>query len=102
VRLVARLFDGSTQPAFLGAFASELSKREKTVAVLARSECGHIFLAQHSSAGRDMASLLKQILEQVSGKGGGSRDAARGRLAEAAKAAEAVEIAKKLLEGAPS
>jgi alanyl-tRNA synthetase len=97
LRLVVRIFDGRTPSAFVGAFAAELAKHEKTVAVLARSECGHVFLAQHPSANRDMAALLKQLFEQIAGKGGGSRDSVRGKLADPAQAQRAVDTVAQML-----
>jgi len=97
LRVVSRVFGSEVQGEFLGAFAGELAKHEKTVALLARTECGHVFLAQHPSTGKDMAVLLKQIFTEVSGKGGGSRDSARGKLAEPTSAPAAIETATKLL-----
>ena len=97
IRVVSRVFGAEAQSEFLGAFAAELAKHEKTVALLARTECGHVFLAQHPSAARDMAGLLKQVFEKVAGKGGGSRDSARGKLADPATAPAAVDLAAKLL-----
>jgi alanyl-tRNA synthetase len=55
--------------------------------------------AQHPSAGQDMSALLKQVLAKVGGKGGGTRDFARGRLDDAAQAAKAVALAKEFLSG---
>jgi alanyl-tRNA synthetase len=62
-----------------------------------RAGCGHLIFAEHPSAGKDMNALLKQVLAQFSGKGGGTRDFARGKLADAAQVSEAVALAKQLL-----
>lgn len=96
LRIVSRVFaDAPTE--FLGSLAAELAKTEKTVALLARFECGHVFFAQHPSAGKDMSALLKLVLEKVGGKGGGKRDFARGRLQDHSQAERAVSLARELL-----
>jgi len=99
LRVVARVFGAEVQEEFLGALAGELAKHEKTIALLARTECGHVFVAQHPSAGQDMAALLKRVFERVGGKGGGSRDSARGKLADPTTAQAAIDVASKILAG---
>ena len=98
LRIVSRAFDDAPAE-FLASLASEIAKTEKAVALLARLECGHIFFAQHPSAGKDMSALLKQVLEKVGGKGGGTRDFARGRLQDHSQAEKAVALARELLAG---
>jgi alanyl-tRNA synthetase len=96
LRMVSRLFEG--MPAeYLGFFVTEIAKAEKTIALVARAEDGHLLFAQHPGAGKDMNALLKQVLENIGGKGGGTRDFARGRLNEAASAAQALSLAKEML-----
>jgi alanyl-tRNA synthetase len=97
LRVIARAFDGASQPEYLNYFAAQLAKSEKTIALLGRSECGHLIFAQHPSAGKDMNALLKQVLAQLEGKGGGTRDFARGKLSDAAQAEKAVALADRLL-----
>jgi alanyl-tRNA synthetase len=82
---------------YLGYFATELSKSEKTIALLAVADGGQVVFAQHPSAGKDMNALLQQILEKVGGKGGGTRDFARGLLSDASKDNTAIALAKELL-----
>jgi alanyl-tRNA synthetase len=41
--------------------------------------------------------MLKQVLEQFAGKGGGTRDFARGKLSDAAQAEKAVALAERLV-----
>lgn len=84
---------------FLGAYAGELAKHEKAVALLAHGESGQMFFASHASAGKDMNALLKKVLEQNGGKGGGSAESARGKLAEPGKAQEAIDEALRLVVG---
>ncbi|HEY2352925.1 MAG TPA: hypothetical protein VGH83_10445 [Candidatus Acidoferrum sp.] len=96
VRVVARVFHG-VEPEYAQCFAREVGKAEQAVALVARGECGSIFFAQHASAGQDMNALLAETLKEIGGKGGGSRDVARGRLAEAGRAQEFVNRAAAIL-----
>lgn len=99
LRIIARVLEG-VEAEFLIHFATEIVKHEHSIALLARRGCGHLIFAQHSSAGKDMASLLKQVLINVSGKGGGTRDFARGRLEDEAEAERALRIATEALQNA--
>ena len=96
MRLIDRVLEEDAQPEYLGHFATQLAKNERTVALLARIPCGQVIFAQHPSAGKDMNELLKQVLQQCAGKGGGTRDFARGRLTEPEKARAAVARAREL------
>jgi alanyl-tRNA synthetase len=87
----------SAAPEFLGHFATQLAKSDKTIVLLARFPCGHLIFAQHPEAGSDMNALLKDILEQFGGKGGGTRDFARGRLSEPGNGEKAVAFGRELL-----
>src|SRR6266852_2749333 len=97
VRVIARVFNENTQPEHLGYFATQLAKSVKTVALLGRSACGHLIFAQHPSASNDMNAILKEVLAQFPGKGGGTRDFVRGRLNDPTQAEKAVALAVKLL-----
>jgi alanyl-tRNA synthetase len=87
----------SAAPEFLGHFATQLAKSDKTIVLLARFPCGHLIFAQHPEAGSDMNALLKDILERFGGKGGGTRDFARGRLSEPGNGERAVALGRELL-----
>ncbi len=95
-RIVSRVFEGVPAD-YLGFFATAFTKSKKAIALLAASEGGHVLFAQHSSAGKDMNALLKQVLEKIGGKGGGTRDFARGRLNDATLAERALSLAKEIL-----
>src|ERR1700687_364856 len=97
IRVVARVFGEENEPEYLSNFATQLAQVERTVAVLARFAGGHLIFAQHPAAGKDMNTLLKQVLAQFAGKGGGTRDFARGKLSDAAQAEKAVALAERLL-----
>jgi len=96
LRIVARVFEGVPAD-YLGFFATAFAKSEKAIALLAAAEGGHLLFAQHSSAGKDMNALLKEVLEKVGGKGGGTRDFARGRLEDAGRVERALSLAKEML-----
>jgi alanyl-tRNA synthetase len=89
----------SAAPEFLGHFATQLAKSDKTIVLLARFPCGHLIFAQHPEAGSDMNALLKKILERFGGKGGGTRDFARGRLSEPGNGEKALALGRDLLSG---
>ena len=95
--MVAQVFGEEMQPEYLNSFATHLAKAERTIALLARSADGQLIFAQHSGVGKDMNALLKQVFAQLPGKGGGTRDFARGKLNDAAQADKAVTLAKRLL-----
>jgi alanyl-tRNA synthetase len=95
-RVVCRVCEGVPAD-YLGFFATEIAKSEKAVALLAAAEGGHLLFAQHPSAGKDMNVLLKQVLEKVGGKGGGTRDFARGKLVEQGHAQRALDAALSFL-----
>jgi alanyl-tRNA synthetase len=97
VRVVARVFGEESQPEYLSNFATQLAKAEKAVALLGRFAGGHLIFAQHPLAGKDMNALLKQVLVQFAGKGGGTRDFARGKLNDAAQAEKALALAERLV-----
>ncbi len=91
--VVERVLEG-VHPDFPGLFAAALAKRERVVALVAASDTGQILFAQHPAEGRDMAVLLKRVLGEVDGKGGGTKDFARGKLADASAVGRAIELAR--------
>ncbi|HEY4818715.1 MAG TPA: DHHA1 domain-containing protein [Candidatus Acidoferrum sp.] len=97
IRVIARLFGEESQAEYLGNFATQVAKSEKTVALLARTVDGQVIFAQHTSAAKDMNAVLKKVFAQFTGKGGGTRDFARGKLTDAAQAEKAVALAERLL-----
>ena len=96
LRILSRVFEGVLAD-YLGFFGTAFAKSEKAIALLATVEDGQLLFAQHPSAGKDMNALLKQVLEEIGGKGGGTRDFARGRLNDGASAKRALSLAEKLL-----
>jgi alanyl-tRNA synthetase len=97
VRIVSRIFPEGTQSDYLSHFASQIAKSDMTIALLVALPQGHILFAQHPSMGSDMNALLKRVLEQLGGKGGGTRDFARGRLSDPVNAESAIALGRELL-----
>jgi alanyl-tRNA synthetase len=97
IRVIAQVFGEGNQPEYLNSFATEIAKSEETVALLGMSAEGNLLFAQHPAAGNDMNALLKQVFAQFVGKGGGTRDFARGKLNDATQAEKAVAFARQLI-----
>jgi alanyl-tRNA synthetase len=96
LRIVHRVFEDA-EAEFLGFFATQFAKTEKSIALLAGLSSGNVLFAQHPTASKDMNAILKQVLVKFGGKGGGTRDFARGRLEDPTNAASALALAKELL-----
>ena len=96
LRIISRVFEGISAE-YLGFFATEFVKSENTVAFLASNEGGQLLFAQNPSAGKDVNALLKQVFEKVGGKGGGTREFARGKLTDLTQANAALEAAQSLV-----
>jgi alanyl-tRNA synthetase len=93
IRVVAEVVQNLV-PDYLQHLATALARTERTVALLADAQTGNVVFAQNPSAAKDMNALLKKVFEQLPGKGGGSRDFARGALAAGSNVAAAMELAK--------
>jgi len=96
IRLVAEAVQ-NVVPDYLKHLATALARTDGTVALLSDTQTGNLVFAQHPSAAKDMKALLKKVFEQVPGKGGGSKDFARGALAPGSNVAAAMEVAKTTL-----
>jgi alanyl-tRNA synthetase len=99
VRVLSRVFE-DTPSEYLGFFATELAKAEKTIGLVAGKEDGQLVFAQHPSAGKDMNALVKKVLEKMGGKGGGTRDFARGKLQDPGRSASVLTLAREILASA--
>jgi alanyl-tRNA synthetase len=95
-RVIAEVLQDEN-PELLLLLATELAKNEGTVAILVHAPTGQLVFAQHPSVANDLASLLRTVLATVPGKGGGTRDFVRAKLAEPARSAEALGTATALL-----
>jgi alanyl-tRNA synthetase len=93
LRVVSRVFE-DVPSEYLGFFGTAIAKTEKTVALLGLAASGDLLFAQHASSGKDMNALLKHVFEKLAGKGGGTRNFARGKLTEATQAENALALAR--------
>jgi alanyl-tRNA synthetase len=100
LRVIAKLFENDP-PEYVQAFAREVVQAENTVALVVHVIDGQIFFSQHPTAKKDMNALLAAALKHVQGKGGGSRDSARGRLADPQHSLEFLITAAALLRPKP-
>jgi alanyl-tRNA synthetase len=96
LRVIARVFEDVASE-YLGFFGTAITKTEKTVALLGLAGGGELLFAQHPSFGKDMNALLKQVFEKLGGKGGGTRDFARGKLGDASQVESALALAREKL-----
>ena len=95
LRVVAQVLEG-VEPDYLQHLGSALAGTENVVAFLADGQSGAVVFAQNPKCARDMSALLKKVFEGFPGKGGGSKDFARGALALAANSIAAINLAERL------
>ena len=98
LRVISRVFE-DVGSEYLGFFGTAVTKREKTASFIGLAGGGDLLFAQHPSFGKDMNALLKQVFEKVGGKGGGTRDFARGKLGDASQVESALAFAREKLSG---
>jgi alanyl-tRNA synthetase len=95
-RVVSQLLT-DVHPDLLLPLATQLAKRDKTVALLVHEETGQMVFAQAAGGAKDLNALLKTLFETHPGKGGGTRDFVRAKFTEPAMSAAALQLATKLL-----
>ena len=84
-------------PEYLQFYATALVRSENVVALLAVQETGALLFAQNPGVGQNMNAVLREVLDRLGGKGGGTKDFARGALSDPGKAAEALSLAGRLI-----
>jgi alanyl-tRNA synthetase len=87
----------NAHPEFLLPLATEIAKHENTIALLILEESGQLAFAQSPSAGKNLKALLKQVQESFPGKGGGTRDFVRAKLANSTDSTAALALATRLV-----
>jgi len=97
IRLIVEILQNAP-PEYLQLYATALASTEKVVALLAVQETGALLFAQHPAAGKDMNALLRGVFDKFGGKGGGTKDFARGALADHARASAALAMAESMLK----
>jgi len=86
-------------PELLLPLATELAKNEKTMALIIHEATGQLVFAQHPGTDNDLNATLKRLLAEVPGKGGGTKDFVRAKLADTSKAVAALKIAREIVTG---
>lgn len=94
ILVVAELLKGA-HPDLLLLLATEIVRKDKTIALLALEEAGQLVFAQNPGSGKNLQDLLKQVSAEFPAKGGGTKDFQRAKLADAKHSAAALELAKK-------
>jgi alanyl-tRNA synthetase len=69
------------------------------VALLVHEPSGQLVFGQSMAAAADLSAVLKQVLATVPGKGGGTRDFVRAKLADPSQSAAALKLATQLVTG---
>jgi alanyl-tRNA synthetase len=98
IRVLAEVIEDAPAE-LLPLLATEIAKHEGTVALLILAENGQLVFAQHPAAGKDLQGVLKEVFAAHPGKGGGTRDFVRAKIAEPAQCEAALRIARRLVEG---
>jgi len=96
LRVISSALEEAT-PSYLGLLVAKLVAEANVVALLASRASGHIVFAQTKGLPHDMSALLRDTLKPFGGKGGGAKDFAQGSVLNAAKAADVIAHAKKML-----
>jgi alanyl-tRNA synthetase len=96
LRCISTLLQNES-PDLLLPLATELAKNEKTVALLIHEPTGLLVFSQSMAAAADLSAVLKQVLANVPGKGGGTRDFVRAKLTDGRWSGAALTLATQLV-----
>jgi alanyl-tRNA synthetase len=97
--IAAAIEDAS--PQYLGLLAAKLVTEANVVALLVSRSNGSAVFAQSKELSGNMGILLRELLKEFGGKGGGPKDFALGSLPDAAQANALLARAKELLKTQP-
>jgi alanyl-tRNA synthetase len=97
-RMVSAVLDDAS-PAYLGLLAAKIVVEANVIALLAGHSSGHVVFAQTKGGGTDMGSLLREVLREFGGKGGGQRDFAQGSVPKPSDVDAVISRAKEGLAG---
>jgi alanyl-tRNA synthetase len=95
-RIIAELV-GDLPSDYLQLLATEIAKRDATLALLVQESTGQLVFAQHPVLGRDLPAVLKELLAKFPGKGGGTRNFVRAKLVDPAFSAAALTLVRSLV-----
>jgi alanyl-tRNA synthetase len=98
-RVIAAALDDAGQD-YLRLVAGKIIVAPGVVVLLASRATGHVVFAQTKGGSLDMGALLRDVLKEFGGKGGGPKDFAQGSLPSAAEADLAIARAQAALKGA--
>jgi alanyl-tRNA synthetase len=84
-RIAATVLDEAT-PAYLALLAAKITAKPCVVVLLAARASGHVVFAQTKGSPADMGVLLRGVMGEFGGKGGGAKDFAQGKVADAIQA----------------
>lgn len=96
VRVVSAALDDAS-PGYLVLLAARLAKESNVVALVASRSNGHVAFAQSKGLPGNMGTLLRDVLKEFGGKGGGPKDFAQGSVAVASKVDALLARAKETL-----
>jgi alanyl-tRNA synthetase len=96
IRVIARLLKAEN-PDLLLPLATEITMNDKTVALLIHEGTGQLVFGQHPGVANDLNAVLKQVLVEVPGKGGGAKDFVRAKLTDPSMSATALELAQRIV-----
>lgn len=96
IRIFAKVFD-DVEADYLQFFATALARNEGIIVLLADQRNGNVLFAQNPSAGKDMSGILKAVFAEFPGKGGGTKDFARGAVLLPADLKSVLDCGKALL-----
>jgi alanyl-tRNA synthetase len=91
--IVGAALDDAT-PAYLALLAAKLVAESNVTVLLASRASGHFVFAQSKGYSGDMGALLREVLKEIAGKGGGGKDFAQGTLADASHVHSFLERAR--------
>jgi len=84
-------------PGYLALLAGKLVAEKNVVALLLSRETGHMVLARSAEPSPDLGSILRELLKEFGGKGGGAKHFAQGSLPDRTQADAFISRAKTLL-----
>jgi alanyl-tRNA synthetase len=82
-RFIARVFE-EAEPSYLRLLASKLAGHPDVQVLIATREGGHVVFAKSAGLPADMNALMREILPEAQGRGGGTRDFAQGSVPDPA------------------
>jgi alanyl-tRNA synthetase len=95
-RVVSAAMEDAT-PDYLKLLAGKLCGEAQVVALLASRSSGQVVFAQTKGGSGDMGALLREMLKEFGGKGGGAKDFAQGSVSDLSKMEEVLARAREKL-----